>query len=162
MSDGSGRVTLRNRKFLRRFSPAFIYKSSNTGEYLVNKDTTPIGLWDTPVVPSLKEGGSGEISKEPADIPKTPVSSPPIVSNKLSPPIIPTRSLPASPPTRVTPTRVTPPSSSPRLPRTPRALSELRGYNKPGLKEDVTFLPRTPLMIYYRWTNSAGILTRND
>ena len=136
--DGSGRVTMRNRKFLRRFSPALISKNYNAGEYLISKDTTPIGLWKTPVVPSLKEGGSGENSKESADIPKTPVSSPPIVSNQLSPPIVPTRSLPASPPTRVTS-----PSSSPRLPRTPRALSKLRGYNKPGLKESVIFLPKT-------------------
>ena len=130
--DGSGRVTLRNRKFLRKYTPVV---SRAPVAMLPNASTLPSKL--LPITP-------------PPDMPSPPppTSAPPAVSTpqpaQPATPQVPDLPRPSSPDPPVAdqspPLLASPPDSSPPS-RVPRALKGLLSHNKPGLKE----LPITPL-----------------
>jgi hypothetical protein len=119
--DGSGRVTLRNRKFLRKFNPALVPPIHQVDDHFINGPTTPFlpkaqaqnqRIYNHTTLPLTTHNPSTSPSKE--------------LSNNI--PDV-NEPLPADP--------------SPKC-STPRALSRLRAHNAPGLKETLsTDLPRT-------------------
>jgi hypothetical protein len=145
--DGSGRVTLRNRRFLRKYLPVV-----ERAPVLMAPNPTPTG---PNVMPPRQER---TLPKTPADTPPStptkPRSSddgPPTKGNRLRPSPSLTPSSPTVPPrialspAMPSPTMLSSPVPSLAPPQTPkgsslrgtfpRALRELQSYNNPGLKE---------------------------
>ena len=132
--DGSGRPTLRNRKFLRKFTPA-VPRHTN-----INHSSTK--YHPLPPNTSVSNTPSTSVSDPPdGSVPIKPNPSTEVVNEYTN--------QEPSPNTSFIPSQPTPTLSSPNKPvetlrrSTPRALSRLRPYNAPGLKEDTDInLPR--------------------
>ena len=140
--DGSGRVTLRNRKFLRKYLP------------VVSRDslTTHPGHTQIPhLIPTSQV--QPQVSRNLP--PVIPTSQPSLTQPKVTTPQFQNQpELPAMPtPPSTTPPRanyhtspnaatkeadtpVTPQTETPRHPRKPLILKQLESFNKPGLTED--------------------------
>lgn len=155
-TDGSGRVTLRNRKFLRKFTPFKIpgkkYTILDDIESLKQlapkvpevqhtpdektPDSTTKQSQLQPIPPAQTDtniSGSPNEDQEldkgsPQDMPLMPMSPPPDITPPKSPSLLPSHAPDLS--EQYLPT---PDSSSPRNPS--RILKRLDDYNKPGLKE---------------------------
>ena len=138
--DGSGRVTLRNRKFLRKYIP--VVKRDPIAEHPGYK-TPPM-----PILPAT----------EKITPPTLPEPTPPTTQKPIPPPT-PTTPKPATtpqvqlepkePPTIPTPTADVPDTPyiqlfTPKAPRKrqPLLLKQLEPYNSPGLTEDPITAPR--------------------
>ena len=134
--DGSGRVTLRNRKFLRKFLPivqraplVMVTTPQSTGS-----NANPRALPTTTLAPAPPR----------TDIQPTVAVSPP----PSCPPVTPTDATPETPPSDPAPMVLMDPApdapceSSP--PRMPRALRCLLPHNSPGLKELPSPCPDSP------------------
>ena len=136
--DGSGRMTLRNRKFLRKFLPVLNTRPQEVDDFMIDlrKSRTPTNNRNIPnttpptSVPytSPKHGTSLTVSQTAPHCPD-PSTLQPTSSSDLPP-------LSSSPPHSPVPL-------SPRSPKTPRAVSQLRSHNLPGLGETTSrTLPR--------------------
>lgn len=133
--DGSGRVTLRNRKFLRKYLPVITRAPLLTvpgpitpSRVQKNVDTTPVALPHVgqPTTPGLQ--ASPDL---PVDSPDTAVQPAPLQSPQAT-----TR--PAPQPVPELPELRSPVDAAVQPRRMPRALRALQTFNKPGLKEDHT------------------------
>ena len=139
--DGSGRVTLRNRKFLRRYTPV-IPRSSITSLPTPNAITqteSPLGTPHSPpkplATPTLQNTQELDDNTPPIQLDTEPTvaggskddTSPPQTSQPLN-------EIDNRPPnTSITPKHM------------PRALRALQPFNKPGLKEQLPTTTRTRL-----------------
>ena len=146
--DGSGRVTLRNRQFLRKFNPILTPKYQETDDFLVNQMYKTRSTANEPHItptPSHQqvdyEVSTPGTSSDPQTSQKTslaPHTSPPGLND--------TELSTSEPPQTLTELPIQTPrmSETPTGNPVPRALSRLRPWNAPGLNEDLTtLLPRT-------------------
>jgi hypothetical protein len=140
--DGSGRVTLRNRKFLRKYLPVI-----QRSPLMMAPDPQP-----TSVGPQVGSKCPHPIFQRPSDIAlpqhASPPSDAPLLHNAARRPVH-----QADPPDQdginhTPPASPEPMATSPRTPlgpssgnKVPRGLRDLQPYNAPGLKE----LPGTPV-----------------
>ena len=154
--DGSGRVTLRNRKFLRRYNP--VYPRSHPaddlrhpahghdpGQGLPRMDVLPTAT-TPPTSPVPATEGSSTMPPRAA----VPVTAAPTDHHDLAPTNEPGPAAPGA--TTAVPPRSPPdPSATPSpscagpppvLPKVPRMLARLVPHNKPGHAEQLT--PPTP------------------
>ena len=116
--DGSGRVTLRNRQFLRKYTPVV--------------DRRPVTALPN-VRPQLVNPPATSKAPQPtAAVPTTPLPQ--------APPGLPTAPEAEAPPQA--PQAPGPPADLPPSPQVPRALARLLPHNAPGTQENVTMSPR--------------------
>ena len=138
--DGSGRITTRNRRFLRKFTLA----SADIQPDLSHRGQIPSSTADEPTLSHSQP--THDQSLLPLQVPVAPQSPP---RSYAQPQLQESESCPSFPPDSMTqpyrppnPMALTPapPSSTPAAdsPRVPAALKRLMSHNKPGLKEDLT------------------------
>ncbi len=138
--DGSGRVTLRNRKFLRKYLPVIPPARPRS----ILDDLRP------PIPPQIIENPLAKHPLPPTETPPSPVSTtPPPLNENLpapehSPPLLaqpPSPSGPIPPPTGHYPA-----GSAPRKPtKGPRMLTRLLPFNNTGLQEPIMMPDTLPL-----------------
>jgi len=138
--DGSGRVTLRNRKFLKKYTPVVprapiaMLPYDRLSPNLVVPAPQPPAI-STPLEPLRMPNAGDDCSPKAASPgpPTTPVDDIPSLptSPQVDTPVVPT--IPADPQT---------PHRSRAVDREPRALRGLRPHNQPGLKEEIDVVPR--------------------
>ena len=133
--DGSGRMTVRNRKYLRKFDPVLRQppRRSILSDLIYRPDphhTTPFPHTTPP--PSEPHPAPNQLSYPVGtdDTPTTP-------SSVLSPAPSPQSSPPSTPPTQPSPSPTQPPIPMSDLPpaKLPLALRRLQDFNKKGLTE---------------------------
>ena len=131
--DGSGRLTTRNRKFLRKFTPVHDLPQSRTIDIDTEPPTKPHNVITTPATPCPKD------TQLPPP-PDTPLL-PPLI---LPTPTRPNHDSPEAIPTLVSPKGQTPPDEQQETPhatpsvarqKAPLALRRLQDFNAKGLKE---------------------------
>ena len=131
--DGSGRITLRNRKFLRKFAP--LHKAAPPR--MITEDLRHLG---TPFVTSMPSvvaspSSSGTEPSTAPDVQPTPVT--PHASPESTPPAsMSSTPLNIAPPTSLHTPRVEDVLDVPQKKKVPLALRRLQTYNNKGLKED--------------------------
>ncbi|KAL8569022.1 hypothetical protein ACOMHN_048270 [Nucella lapillus] len=121
--DGSGTVTLRNRKFLRKYVPVIPRAPLLMAPGPINAPT-PIDVKGTHQEPPPAAAPDAPLMDTPPSTPSPPPSVTPL------PPVT-QPSLPQD----------TTPIAHPRAAKGPRALRALQPCNKPGLKEDACYQP---------------------
>ena len=131
--DGSGRLTKRNRRFLRGFKPA-----SQTIENTPLKDTLGINEWKAnqtdhrsahePTITSPPESLNETIFPIP---PPNPPMLPPETGDR--PPSVPDQQIAQTPSPNHTPDK----EPTARAPKVPAILRRIQSYNSDGLKEDL-------------------------
>jgi len=131
--DGSGRVTLRNRKFLRKYTP--VYSKPNPMNDMLNIIPQRRTTFNKPVVTPVENVGRKQSMQTTVATPGTTDGSPP-----ASVP-----SVPSIPDTPTVPqfSDGNTPTSEQKGSSTPRMLTRLQTYNKPGLQEHPTDLTDT-------------------
>ena len=139
--DGSGRVTLRNRKFLRKYVPATVCYPPNhvlmDNAYKPPQPCTRIHP-DPPSKPT-------RIHPDPPSKHRVPVATPPDISTNLPTapaitPVSPSSERPTPVPV-ATPLPLNTPDPTIAVQRAPQALKRLLSHNAPGLKEN-GFIPQ--------------------
>ena len=146
--DGSGRVTLRNRKFLRKYAPAVpraplaVLPSIPVPPIVANDILPTIPVPPRPVVPPVATPDSPAspsvrlpVSLRPQYPPVTSPQSPAQLAQRDQ--ALPTGPQPATQPAPPSsPQQSAPPSpAQPAAQRVPKALRDLMDFNIPGLKE---------------------------
>ena len=147
--DGSGRVTLRNRKFLRKFvsagphfpvpPPSTPHSRVVTSPFLVRSPPEPPPLLQsTPLSPSLPASSLPSLPSSPS-LPGSPVVGPNSYNHTADKPSVNDPLLSPQPPSSPNSPAVRPLKKQ----RTPRAVSQLRQHNAPGLRQETeTLLPK--------------------
>ena len=152
--DGSGRVTLRNRKFLRKFNPVLSARSREIHDPI--KQYTNQRPTANTITPSNSQKPLTAESHDPSNVQSDKLLNTKHSHDLPAPQLAPNLSL-DSPASQSSPRSsldlsVLPKTSLPLIdpptisksPKVPRALSQLRAYNTPGLKESsATMLTRT-------------------
>ena len=136
--DGSGRVTLRNRKFLRKYLPAVPRPPTSA----FPPYPTPVKP-DVPVTPDPRSRPSqatppptGHLDTfSPPTVPTTPEQTGPPLNTGVPFPDDSSSQPPDSAPTPPDPPMTNVPAPAKKLDKLPRMLRELLPYNNPGLKE---------------------------
>ena len=123
--DGSGRVTLRNRKFLRKYTP--VYSKPNPMNDMLNIIPQRCTTFNKPVVTPVESVSRKQSMQTTVATPGTTDDSPV--------PSVP--SVPSIPDTPTVPqfSDGNTPTSEQKESSTPRMLTRLQTYNKPGLQE---------------------------
>lgn len=141
--DGSGRVTLRNRKFLRKYVPA-VPRAPLAVLPDIPMPAPTVASDSTPPAPVPIQRASLTVPKVHAGVPSStpatqssPVSPPersPALLDPMAHPQV--QTLPSSTqPAELLPPDAQPSPARPKTQRLPKALRDLQDYNKPGLKE---------------------------
>ena len=123
--DGSGRVTLRNRKFLRKYVPVM--------------PRAPLLMAPGPTARTAEPHANHPPNSNPPDAPTSQPHPPPSPTNTATPDSQEPQPIPTRAPSRVS-TTVTPPTPKPATPdvRIPASLRRLLPHNHPGLQEQPT------------------------
>lgn len=143
--DGTGRVTIRNRQHLRKFTP---FQTNQTQGTLM----APTAVQHQEVIlssPTTSKTTQPQVPKIPVSLSPTRILSQPAALNE-TPIIVPTQKQAIQTQTIQQPTQIdldqsfhhTPEPDVPSKSRIPRALSRLQPHNKAGEKELLT--PRRP------------------
>ena len=133
--DGSGRVTLRNRRFLRRYTPVvprapLLMAPGPT--VLPTPPGPPLATPSPQPTPNVETTAPARAAdKQPPTSPGEPTARPCLADTSLS--LTPTASAPTPCPPAMTARRTAPTAG-----RVPRALRALLPHNAPGLKEQLT------------------------
>ena len=175
--DGSGQVTLRNRKFLRKYVPVIsrdqildypgtsLHIPKNTGLPSIPKTTPHPAPTLSPLAPKnpnpLKMS-SPSLSQLPSSsstkITSQDPPSLPLLSESPATPLNQTSTSPKLPTTYDSPSTPCTQSSTPKAPKKPLLLRQLETFNKPGLKENPTNASRRPSQRITRQSNRSSVL----
>ena len=127
--DGSGRITIRNRKFLRQYVPVVMTPARHT----IDDDLHSLPKTSTPNPSNTQTDSDINLPPPPAKLDTQSTPPPPDHDETTPPQIIPENTQPT--PQQTIPHPSNQPTPNPPTAKPPLALRRLGDYNNKGLKE---------------------------